>query len=153
MLRDRLIKSSLVRGWIAATICVLLLLASLAPSLSVWAEDTKGSDEQTSYTNSETGYKAVIVDEAGLLEDMTPVTDYGNALFYSIDRNKGTTIYVGRDKLEELFGPSPNGTVFIIDMANRELSVYSNGAIYKTITRAKSSSIGETFLVHCSFLF
>ena len=150
VLRDRLIKSSLVRSWMAATICVLLLLASLAPSLSVWAEDTNGSDEQTTYTNSETGYKAVIVDEAGLLtegekksllEDMTPVTDYGNALFYTIDRNKGTTIYVGRDKLEELFGPSPNGTVFIIDMANRELSVYSDGAIYKTITRAKSSSI------------
>ena len=150
MLRENKLRSLVAHRLIAAVVSIILIVAFIAPFGSVWAWDDKGSDEQTTYTNSETGYQAVIVDEAGLLtegekksllEDMTPVTDYGNALFYSIDKNKGTTIYVGRDKLEELFGPSPNGTVFIIDMANRELSVYSDGEIYRSVTRSKSSSI------------
>ena len=133
---------------VAILVTVFMVAVSfIAPSFSSFA----GADtEETGYVNKSTSYEAVIIDEAGLLtegekksllEDMQPITDYGNVMFYTIDMNKGTTIYEGQRRLEERFGSSPNGTVFIIDMANRELSVYSDGAIYRTITRGKASTI------------
>lgn len=133
-------KIKLSRVVLTVLLTALMVVISFAFSGINAFADSEEEEGDNYYVNKTTYYEAIIIDEAGLLtdgekrsliEDMQPITEYGNVMFYTIDKNKGTTIYEGQRKLEELFGSSPNGTVFIIDMANRELSVYSDGAIYK----------------------
>ncbi len=75
------------------------------------------------------------------MEDMAPVLKYGNAMFYTTNKNQGTTINVGRDKFHERYGQYGDGTCFIIDMANRQLSVWCSDEIYKTVKKSKTDTI------------
>ena len=62
-------------------------------------------------------------------------------MFYTIDKNRGTTIDVARDKLRERFGYDEDGVVFIIDMANRQLSVYCNAHMFDVVSKNKTDTI------------
>lgn len=121
-------------------------------SLLGQAARAEGCDYE--YTNSETGYVAVIEDDAMLLrqtevqklaDEMLPITEYGDVFFKTISNNSSTTAsyaekYLNLEKGESGGG---SGTVFLIDMDNRELYIFSNGYIYKFITNSKANSITD----------
>lgn len=110
------------------------------------------------YINEETNYKVIIEDEADLLSDseidllkekMMPLTEYGNIAFKSIDYNYTTADNYARSYYHEQFGVQ-SGTLFLIDMYNRKIYIFSDGANYRTITNSKANIITDNIYTYAS---
>lgn len=110
------------------------------------------------WTNGETGYQVVVVDDAALLtseekallaSDMQAVTAYGNAVFKSVSYNDYSASRFAQDYYHSLMG-SASGTLFLIDMFNREIYIFSDGAVYRTITAAYASTITDNVYRYAS---
>ena len=95
------------------------------------------------YENPETGYIVTIDDTANLLNEaeedmllakMKKITKYGSIGFKSTDSNPGTTANYAKLYYNFEFREA-RGTVFLIDMNNREIYIYSSGEMHKTISR------------------
>ena len=104
-----------------------------------------------SYKNDSTNYVAFIDDQAKLLndsegkkllDDMIPLTKYGNIAFVSTDNNLNSTENFSRNYYHEHFGTS-SGSIFVIDMSNRKIYIFSDGANYNVITSSKAYSITD----------
>ena len=113
---------------------------------------------ETVYRNTETGYRVVIEDDADLLtveeesslaEKMQAITAWGNAAFKSIDDNPSSTIRYIENYYKEQFGQD-SGTVFLIDMDNRNIWLKNNGKISKVITDSYSDTITDNTYRHAS---
>jgi len=103
------------------------------------------------YTNPETGYEVILEDDADLLtaeeeavlaEKMKDITEWGSAAFKSIDENDTTTANYIEGYYRELFG-TESGTVFLIDMDNRNIWLKNNGAISRIVTDGYSDTITD----------
>ena len=103
------------------------------------------------YTNPQTGYSIYIDDaqdlltdseEAALVEDMKPVTEFGNAGFVTCENNSQSTASYAAQRYAALFG-SDSGSLLVIDMGMREFYIKNNGAISKVITNAYSNTISD----------
>ena len=116
------------------------------------------SAETMTRPNEETGFRAVIDDSAGLLDTaeyegvlntMMPITEFCNAGFYTCS---GTSKDYVMDKAKAWaaneFGTSC--TLFIIDMATRQLAVWSSTDILKTLTQAKAYTITDNIYSYAS---
>lgn len=125
---------------------VLLLIPGIAPA------------ETISFANTETGYAAVIDDSAGLLneaeyqsvmESMKGITQYCNVGFYTCSGE--STEYV-MNKAKRWGSSTFTGeyTLFIIDMATRQLAVGSTDQIRRTITQARSYTITDNVYTYAS---
>ncbi|MBP5678585.1 MAG: TPM domain-containing protein [Bacilli bacterium] len=122
-------------------------------------EDQKEAETGTLiYYNELTGYQAIINDEASLLsekeikkllEDMKPLTAYGHIGFLSINNNYTSTEAYADSIYHTLFG-TKSGTIFLIDMDNREIYIFSDGENYQTITRSKALSITDNVYKYAS---
>ena len=120
--------------------------------------DNADKNSGTVYTNSETGYSVIIEDDASLLsndekiqlaETMKDITPYGDVAFKSIDYNPySTETYIER-YYNSIFGTG-SGTVFLIDMDNRNIWIYSDGSIYSTITTAYANVITDNVYTYAS---
>ena len=120
--------------------------------------DNADRNSGTVYTNSETGYSVIIEDDASLLsndekiqlaETMKDITPYGDVAFKSIDYNSySTETYIER-YYNSIFGTG-SGTVFLIDMDNRNIWIYSDGSIYSTITTAYANVITDNVYAYAS---
>ena len=104
----------------------LIILAAFAFSGNRVKAAVLKDDE---YQDTNTGYKALIVDEADvlseseesdLLEHMMPYTPYGNALFVTVDDSSyDNAEMAAADKYYGYFGET-NGVSFVIDYYNSE---------------------------------
>lgn len=110
------------------------------------------------YENPETGYEVIIEDDADLLSDeeeealhsvMKEITLYGNAAFKTVSVNHSTTEMYIRDFYHEKFG-NDSGTVFLIDMDNRNIWIHSDGAIYDRITADYADTITDNVYTYAS---
>ena len=121
--------------------------------------DNADRNSGTVYTNSETGYSVIIEDDASLLsndekirlaETMKDITPYGSVAFKSISYNpySSTSSFVEK-YYHSLFGTG-SGTVFLIDMDNRNIWIYSDGSIYSTITTAYANVITDNVYTYAS---
>ena len=116
----------------------LLALALLLPGLA--------AAEVQERQNEETGRRAVIDDSGNLLDaaeydsllaSMMPITDYCHAGLYTYDgESMEYVISKAKSWAEKTFGTSC--TLFIIDMATRQLAVWSTTDVMKTLTQAKA---------------
>ena len=130
-------------------ISALMLTFCLAalPSKSTLAYDPidNEGDADVDKKNSETGYRVVIYDGAELFssseikklaETMAPVTQYGNAVFITVDDDdfKSANDY-SYYLYDDLFGDK-NGLAFIIDLdpGVREIYIHTDGDIRKVVT-------------------
>ena len=104
------------------------------------------------YTSSETGFSALIDDAEGLLsedekqellEQMKPLTRYGNVMFGSTSQTSSDLVSNAKSIYSQAFGSS-NGILFLIDMGTRNLTLYSSEKIYDTITRAYANVITDS---------
>ena len=139
-------------GWLSED----TIYAEQAVQMSV-EEDTDVTQEPYEWKNPDSGYRALIDDEAGLLtekereevlESMKPVTGYGSAAFKTIKYNSGTADEYARKNAESLIGQ--NGTMFLIDMDNRKVYVYSKGAVWKTVTNSYAVSITDNVYTYAT---
>lgn len=110
------------------------------------------------YDNPDTSYKVSIEDDADLLspdeesrlgEQMKEITAYGNVGFVSIDYNYDSTEDFARTHYRQLFGYD-SGTLFVIDMDNRNIWIFSDGDIYKTITDSYADTITDNVYTYAS---
>ncbi|MDO4304316.1 MAG: TPM domain-containing protein, partial [Bacillota bacterium] len=110
------------------------------------------------YFNSATGCQVIIEDDADLLTDeeeeelaelMRGITDYGDVAFKTIDDNYQTTENYIKAYYQEQFG-SGSGTIFLIDMDNRNIWIHSNGKIYRTITKSYANTITDNVYTYAS---
>lgn len=110
------------------------------------------------WENPETGYKVLLEDDAQLLSpedraqlatEMQQITAYGNVAFKSISYNSYSASYYAGDFYYDTFGQS-SGTLFLIDMDNREIYIFSDGAVYKTITASYANTITDNVYGYAS---
>ncbi len=105
------------------------------------------------YTNRNTNYTALIKDEADLLSKneevyllngLLPITKYGNVSFYTTDKNLGiSTGELAQMKYDEFFGSNSSGIIFVIDMNQRWIWIYSNEDMYQTLTSEYIQSVTD----------
>ena len=97
------------------------------------------------------GYDVIIEDNADLLDDeeeeklaqkMFDITKYGNVAFVSNEEYCSSTSYFAETAYRRLFG-TDSGTIFVIDMYNREIYIFSDGKIYDTITVSYANTITD----------
>ena len=129
---------------------IMASILSLGFSTDVHAE--------TYVTNPDTGFEVIIEDEAELLSDaeesalaqkMAEVTPYGHAAFVSVDSNYTSAGSYAEDCYYGFFGYE-SGTLFLIDMDNREIYIYSDGDVYKTITKSYANTITDNIYTYAS---
>ncbi len=108
--------------------------------------------------NERTNYKILIEDDANLLTSdeindladiMTPLTEYGNIAFKTIDSNSTTASSYASVYYHTNFG-TKSGTLFLIDMDNRKIHIFSDGYNYKYITTAKANIITDNIYRYAS---
>lgn len=101
--------------------------------------------------NEETGYQLVLEDDAGLLTNvecmalkwrMEPITQYGNVAFKTVQENSSSAAAYAESYYRSKFGTA-SGTLFLIDMDNRKIWIWSDGAVYKVITQAYAETITD----------
>lgn len=124
-------------------------------SAELTQETTAASSSDTvsgvMYTNPNTGYQVFIQDgadllnegeEASLFTDMQSLTDYGGVAFVSADVSGQSSADYARQECYKYFS-AESGTVFLIDMGNRNIYIFSTGAMEKTISAAKARTITD----------
>lgn len=108
--------------------------------------------------NPDTGYRIILEDDAGLMSEaersqllaqMLDITAYGNAAFKSVSSNYLSASYFAKNYYHELFGQQ-SGTLFLIDMDNREIYIFSDGAVYRTITGSYADTITDNVYRYAS---
>ena len=70
--------------------------------------------------------------------------------FKSIDYNSTSAASYASGYYSQCFG-SDSGTVFLIDMHNREIRIFSNGAIERTITAGCANTITDNVYGYASY--
>ena len=142
---------------ILRSLLVFALIFSLLPCtvLAKGKNDRNGS--RLSETNSDTGYSVYVEDDADLLndseeqellDDMYKVTEYSSAAFKTIDNNPySDTAAYAEEYYRTMFGRD-TGVVFVIDMDNRYLYIFSDGRSYGKITKSKARTITDNTFSH-----
>ena len=143
------------------SILTLVLFACMVPAVVSQAYDPLDyyDDPDLDKYNPETDYRIVIIDGANLLSsdeikklanDMATITKYGNVAFVTTDYNSVGDIMRYSEKLyKKLFG-TESGTMLIIDMDEREISIYSDGDVYKVITDGYGYDITDNIYRYAS---
>ena len=105
----------------------------------------------SSYDQNNGEYQLIIEDDANLLsasekeslrKDMAKLTEYGNIIFKSINTNSTSAASYAKSYYNGRFGRQ-SGTVFLIDMDNRKIYIFSNGDNYTKITESKAETITD----------
>ncbi len=110
--------------FVSTVIAALLILCCVLPVGAAQRQDAQ-------YTNPETSYQAIIIDdidllteseEAKLIEEMTPLTEYGNIIFWSTDVHKTDYIDQARVKRRSLYDLD-SAAILMINMNTRKVVV------------------------------
>ena len=96
-------------------------------------------------------YLSVIEDDADLFQGntaeleqvMKEITAYGHVAVLTTAHNSGSARSYAKNMLRELFG-NDSSTVFLIDMDNREIYIYSDGAMYRYLNGTKANLMSST---------
>ncbi len=133
--------------------CFILAAFVLLLPQVVLADETLAYDNLSPlYDNASSGYELYIEDYANLLtpseeaqltEVMKPITEYGNVIFLSINSNPSSTTERYVESFYQKHWGRESGTIFIIDMDERYIWIYSDGEIYKTITKSYATTITD----------
>lgn len=103
------------------------------------------------YINESSTYKVVIEDDAELLNEdeldmlksnMIPLTEYGHVAFKTISDNYTSAASFAEDYYHNKFS-TESGTLFLIDMDNRIIYIFSDGENHKFITNSKADIITD----------
>ena len=118
-------------------------------------QETQNANE---YENQETKYKLRIIDDAELFSDdeevklkdqMISLTSYGNIILVTLKENSMSTAGYAEYYYHKEYGTS-SGSIFVIDMDNRNVYIFSDGANYRTITKRKATSITDNVYTYAT---
>lgn len=146
---------------IIAAFALSVIAAVMIPAVSARAYNPLSgtSDPEIDKTNPETGYRVVVYDGAKLLSqteikqlssEMMGITEYGNVAFVSTDENNYKDIMSYSTAVYEYMFGSASGTMLIIDMDTREISIYSDGALHRVVTDSYGYEITDNIYRYAS---
>ena len=107
------------------------------------------TDTGLTWRNSATGFRVVIEDdidllsteeERQLLDDMIPLTEYGNAAFWSTRESASNELIQAEARRRALFDLE-SASILVINMNLRKVSIQSYGRLYDVITVSRANSI------------
>ena len=110
------------------------------------------------WTNEETGFAVYLEDQAdlltgdqetALLEKMKEVSAYAGAAFVTTDQNYGSAPDYAEARFRTFYRDS-SAVLFLIDMSNRKIYIFSDGAAYQTITKTRSRVITDNVYTYAS---
>lgn len=113
---------------------------------------------QEAFTNPDTSYRVIVQDDADLLTNeeekdlidvMEPITEYGNVAFVTTDYNYSSADSYAKSTYRDMFG-TKSGTLFLIDIDNRMIYIFSDGKIYRTITKSYANTITDNVYRYAS---
>ena len=81
-------------------------------------------------------------EEAAIYEDMLPVCDYGTPLFWTT-RDSGDYETLARNFYHSRLANGESGVLFVINMKARQLTIFSDGAIYRVVTASEAETITD----------
>ena len=115
--------------------------------------------------NEETGYYAVIMDSAELLNEeeerkleeyLDRMTEYCSAIFLTSNETHSSSMHEYSKAMLEKIGKSVdmtdgyNAVIFVVDMDKRQLTIYAGETAAKVITTAISNSITDNTYTYAS---
>ncbi len=133
---------------------MLFLYGSFTGNLC-FAENQSG---RKVYAQNVATYSVKVLDEANLLsneqeillqEEMQAIAPYGNALFVSSDQVNTSTGEYARERYMSTFGEQ-SGVIFLIDMTNRELYIYSHNDMFRIITTNNAYTITDNVYTYAT---
>ena len=139
-------------------LCCTAFLTALLLSVLCIGASAASSDNSVRYTNPDTGYEVRILDdddlltdaqEASLIEDMMPITEYGHIVFWSTDEYASDEIDQAKQKRASLYGNESSG-IFVINMASRFVVFQSDGRINSTVNASYARSITDNVSIYAS---
>ncbi|MCR4841791.1 MAG: TPM domain-containing protein [Eubacterium sp.] len=142
---------------ITSVLTVLLLFISVLCVGS--SAEVSAADTALTYTNRETGYSAIVLDNAELLSgteretllnDMQALTAYGTVIFSSDYAEGYSTDDYAESVLHSYVDNGDSGMVFEIDMSNRQIYIYSDGYIYDVVTSSYALTITDNVYTYAS---
>ncbi|MCR5700632.1 MAG: TPM domain-containing protein [Lachnospiraceae bacterium] len=146
------------RQYKAIFVLMICMLFAMLP-VKVYAEESSDSYSNAyKYVNETTGYTVIIDDQAGLLNDdemnnlfydMEKITAYGHVAFVTINANNSTAESYAEGYYHNKFN-AESGTLFLIDMDNRKVFIFSDGDIYKTVTKAYANIITDNVYTYAT---
>ena len=104
------------------------------------------------YAEDEKQYSLVIEDDANILKEeekqqleaeIKPLTNYGHIVFKTINETEKETKTYTKDYYYEKFN-NDSGTIFLIDMKNRYMYLFSAGDNYEKITDSYAQEIVDS---------
>lgn len=125
-----------------------------------YGSEIPASDTSTYVDEEVNGHHIIIEDDAGLLtkeeeeklyNEMKKTTEYGHVIFKTINHNPET--YTGtyaQNYYHQKFANGVSGTLLLIDMDKRTIYIFSDGAIYETITNNKALTITDNIYRYAS---
>lgn len=138
---------------------IAILLALAIGAVGFFGSTRAAYAESLDYINPNTGYKAFVIDEedlltdeeeAKLLEDMKPITEFGNVGFISCYANAYSTQKEAEDRYVANIGGGVSGTILLIDMHYRIIQIASDGAMYRVITKSYANAITDNSYKYAS---
>lgn len=132
-----------MRNKILVLLTTVLLLLLLLPAATF-------ADEGT--------YAVQVIDDADLLTDaeeaqlyaqLLPLSSYANMGVLTSEEFNSDTASFARSEYLRIFGET-DGTLFVIDMFNRRIQIFSGGAMYRTISTAKANEITDNIYTYAS---
>ncbi len=152
-------RSGLLRVFLAAAVFFAVILGRGGTfCLAAGAKEADSSGADAVFRNPDTGYEVRLEDRAGLLTagqreklsgEMEKITDYGNAAFVTTDSNRSSTEDFARRCYRKWFG-TDSGTVFVIDMDNRNIWIYSDGAVWDVVTTDYANTVTDNVYRYAS---
>ena len=126
-------------------LCMIILMFSCSVCVDAASE--------VQYTNGQTGYKILVMDDANILtsdeenqlvQDIIPVTAYGNAAVWTTEEYTDNELDQARLKRKELF-VFDSACIFVINMNKsvRKLTIQSYGNINNFVTDSYARSITD----------
>ena len=137
----------ILKKTILILLCLSISTALFSEPQSTGLTNSNGQNDDLKnyrlYSNDETGYDALINDDAKLLsdwekdeliKDMAPITQWGNVYFQTVDDYFNMSPEeLSANLYEYMFGYNASGVIFLIDMYQRWIYIYSDGEMYKAI--------------------
>ena len=133
-----------MRNKILSLLAIIFLVLLLIP-FAAFADDDNGyrviiEDEADLFTDSE---------EAALKEQLQGILPYGSAAIVTNDEYNYDAAELAEERFREFFG-NGSATLLMIDMYNRRIQIFSDGAIYKTVSRAKANEITDNIYTYAT---
>lgn len=104
------------------------------------------------------GYHIIIEDQADLFTDseeadlrkqLEGILPYGSAAIVTNDEYNYDAAALAEEKFREYFNRD-SATLLMIDMYNRRIQIFSDGAIYKTVSKAKANEITDNIYTYAT---